>query len=417
MSRPVRISRRVPSRAPRPAGDPVRASPPPPPPPRPSALRTAAPPGDERRTAFGSSPATAPRGAGSFASASAGWTPRRSCPSGPAPPCGRWTPMELRASGTRIIVSNTFHLMLRPGAELVRAHGGLHRMMGWDGAILTDSGGFQVFSLGGRVREEGVDLRSPYDGSAVRLDPERSMEVQRALGSDVVMVFDECTAWPADRADGGGVHAAVPPLGAPFARRPRGQPGRPLRHRAGGHLARTFAPSRSRDFAPSGSTATRSAGSRWASRWRSGSGCSTGCSPTCPPARPATSWASVPRRTSWRRSGEGVDLFDCVLPTRNARNGHLFVRGGVLRLRNRRYRDDAGRSSRAANAPPAPASPAPTCTISTGPARSWAPASRRCTTSTTTRGSWRICARRSGPGTLARFRREFRAARGLPPVA
>ena len=112
-------------------------------------------------------------------------------------------PGELGASGTQIIVSNTFHLMLRPGSDLVRAHGGLHEMMAWDGAILTDSGGFQVFSLGGRVREEGVDLRSPYDGSPVRLDPEESMRVQRDLGSDIVMVFDECTAWPADRETAG----------------------------------------------------------------------------------------------------------------------------------------------------------------------------------------------------------------------
>ena len=112
------------------------------------------------------------------------------------------TPEELDGLGTRIVVANTFHLMLRPGAETVEALGGLHRFMHWERPILTDSGGFQVFSLGARrsITEAGVEFRSPIDGSKVFLDAERSMEVQRALGSDVVMAFDDCTTYPMDEA-------------------------------------------------------------------------------------------------------------------------------------------------------------------------------------------------------------------------
>src|SRR5690606_38318853 len=113
------------------------------------------------------------------------------------------TPEELEALGAQMILGNTFHLMLRPGVEVVRAHGGLHGFMHWERPILTDSGGFQVFSLERlrRVTETGVEFRSPVDGAKVLLTPESSIEVQHALDSDVVMVFDECTPYPASRAD------------------------------------------------------------------------------------------------------------------------------------------------------------------------------------------------------------------------
>src|SRR5690606_16106366 len=113
------------------------------------------------------------------------------------------TAEELEAIGAQMILGNTFHLMLRPGIEVVRAHGGLHQFMHWERPILTDSGGFQVFSLEKlrRVTEAGVEFRSPVDGSKVMLTPEGSIEVQHALDADVVMVFDECTPYPASRAD------------------------------------------------------------------------------------------------------------------------------------------------------------------------------------------------------------------------
>src|SRR4249919_3846695 len=109
------------------------------------------------------------------------------------------TPEELKGLGAEIVLGNTFHLMLRPGNAIMRAHGGLHGMMHWDRPILTDSGGYQVFSLATmrKLSEEGVRFRSPVDGAEVFLDPERAMQVQRALGSDVAMVFDDCTPYPA----------------------------------------------------------------------------------------------------------------------------------------------------------------------------------------------------------------------------
>ena len=109
------------------------------------------------------------------------------------------TPEELKGLGAEIILGNTFHLMLRPGTEIIQKHGDLHDFMHWDGPILTDSGGFQVFSLGEmrKITEEGVAFRSPVNGDKVFLDPDRSMQVQRELGSDIVMIFDECTPYPA----------------------------------------------------------------------------------------------------------------------------------------------------------------------------------------------------------------------------
>ena len=113
------------------------------------------------------------------------------------------TPEELEDCGTELIVANTFHLMLRPGTDHIQAHGGLHAFMHWRKPILTDSGGFQVFSLGGmrRISEEGVSFRSPVNGDAVFLDAETSMSVQRQLGSDIVMAFDDCTPLPATESE------------------------------------------------------------------------------------------------------------------------------------------------------------------------------------------------------------------------
>ena len=110
------------------------------------------------------------------------------------------SPHELKEIGAEIVLGNTFHLWLRPGLEVIAKHGGLHRFMGWDGPILTDSGGFQVFSLGDmrKISEEGVKFQSPVNGDACFLTPEESMRIQRVLNSDIVMVFDECTPYPAD---------------------------------------------------------------------------------------------------------------------------------------------------------------------------------------------------------------------------
>ena len=132
-------------------------------------------------------------------------------------------PADVRASGADIILGNTYHLMLRPGAERVARLGGLHGFMGWERPILTDSGGYQVMSLADlrKMSEEGVRFQSHLDGSAHMLTPERSMEIQRLLDSDIVMAFDECTPFPADAGGGGAIDGAVDALGEKVARRLR----------------------------------------------------------------------------------------------------------------------------------------------------------------------------------------------------
>ena len=149
------------------------------------------------------------------------------------------TPEELRELGAEIILGNTFHLMLRPGVEVIRAHGDLHRFMHWDGPILTDSGGFQVCSLGrcARSREEGVTFQSPVDGARIFLGPEESMAVQQALGADIIMIFDECTPYPATRGRGARLDGAVACAGPSARKRAHGGPsGGAVRHRAGRHV-------------------------------------------------------------------------------------------------------------------------------------------------------------------------------------
>src|SRR5215831_5644823 len=113
------------------------------------------------------------------------------------------TPEELSGMGAQIVLGNTFHLLLRPGTDVIKAHGGLHRFMNWNGPILTDSGGFQVFSLAAmrKITEQGASFRSPINGDLVELTPERSMQVQRDLDADIAMIFDECTPYPATEAE------------------------------------------------------------------------------------------------------------------------------------------------------------------------------------------------------------------------
>jgi queuine tRNA-ribosyltransferase len=256
------------------------------------------------------------------------------------------TPEEVRASGAQILLGNTFHLMMRPGAERMVRLGGLHQFMHWDGPILTDSGGFQVWSLAERRRlsEEGVYFQAPTDGSRVFLSPEVSMQVQAQLGSDIQMIFDECTDYPAtfDQAK------QSMELSLRWARR-------------------------SRDAFDRGSAPERGAlvfgivqgGMYDALRAQSLAGLVDigfdglavgGLSVGEPEAeRAAVLAATVPCMPADKPRylmgvgtpadiltavAHGIDMFDCVLPTRNARNGHLFTADGVVRIRNARYRDD-----------------------------------------------------------------------------
>ncbi|HEY8266623.1 MAG TPA: tRNA guanosine(34) transglycosylase Tgt [Steroidobacteraceae bacterium] len=255
------------------------------------------------------------------------------------------TPEELLACGAEMILSNTFHLMLRPGAEIVRAHGGLHGMMHWERPILTDSGGYQVFSLARmrKLSEEGVRFRSPVDGAEVFLDPERAMQVQRALGSDVAMVFDECTPYPATES----AARESMELSLRWSERSRlawdSGPGDGVLFgiiQGGMH-------SNLRLASLEGLTRVGFAGLAIG-------GLSVGEPPeerarvlqALLPAMPADRLRylmGVGRPEDLVEAvAEGVDLFDCVMPTRHARNGHLFVPGGVLNIRNARHAADTG---------------------------------------------------------------------------
>ena len=252
------------------------------------------------------------------------------------------TPEELHGIGTQILVANTFHLSIRPGHEAIARLGGLHAFMNWDGLLLTDSGGFQVFSLRGRrkVAEQGVEFRSPLDGSHRFLDAERSMQIQSALGSDIVMAFDECTPWPATEAEARASmersmrwaarsrQAHAGDAGALFGIVQGGTyPG--LREASIGALLDIGFDG----YALGGLAVGEPESERLEVLERAG--------PAMPWDRPRY-LMGVGRPVDIVESVcRGIDMFDCVMPTRNARNGHLFVRGGAIRIRNRRYRHDS----------------------------------------------------------------------------
>jgi len=253
------------------------------------------------------------------------------------------TPEELREVGAEMILGNTFHLMLRPGTDVIRAHGDLHDFTHWDGPILTDSGGFQVFSLAElrRISEEGVRFQSPVNGDRVLMTPESSMQVQRELGADVVMIFDECTPYPATEQEA----AASMELSLRWARRSRDAHGDnpaalfgivqggmypQLRARsAEGLMAIGFD-----GYAIGGLSVGEAEHERLQTL--------DATLPLLPHDRPRYLMGVGRPEDIVEAVRRGVDLFDCVMPTRNARNGFLYTRQGILRIRNARYRDDTG---------------------------------------------------------------------------
>jgi len=251
------------------------------------------------------------------------------------------TPEEVRASGAEILLGNTFHLMLRPGTEVISAHGGLHGFMHWDGPILTDSGGFQVFSLaeGRRITEAGVTFRSPVDGSRVFLDPEGAMAVQRALDADIVMVFDECTPYPVDE----GTARASMELSLRWAARSREAHGE-SRAALFGIVQGGMYPEL-REASLEGLRAIGfdgyavgglSVGESPAERLR----ILEGIAPRLPAGQPRYLMGVGRPEDLVASVCRGIDLFDCVLPTRNARNAFLYTPEGTLRLRNARFASD-----------------------------------------------------------------------------
>jgi queuine tRNA-ribosyltransferase len=250
------------------------------------------------------------------------------------------TPEELKNLGAEIILGNTFHLMLRPGTDIIEQHGDLHDFMHWDKPILTDSGGFQVFSLGKlrKITEKGVEFRSPVNGSKVFLGPEEAMEVQRKLGSDIVMIFDECTPYPATESEA----RDSMELSLRWAKRSKEA------HEAG-----------FKDKEPSALFGIVQGGMYPHLRKESLQGL-TGIgydgyaigglsvgepkgemlkvldhlTPEMPQDKPRYLMGVGKPEDIIEAVRRGVDMFDCVMPTRNARNGHLFTSKGVVKLRN-----------------------------------------------------------------------------------
>ena len=251
------------------------------------------------------------------------------------------TPEEVAASGAQMVLGNTFHLMLRPGVEVIQAHAGLHGFMHWDRPILTDSGGFQVFSLGRmrKITEAGVRFQSPVDGSPVFLGPEESMHIQRVLASDIAMVFDECTPYPASESE---VHASLQ-LSLRWAHRSREAHG-DNRAALFGIVQGGMYPGL-REVSLAGlldigfdgyAIGGLSVGEPEAARLQ----ILAALVPLLPADRPRYLMGVGRPEDIVEAVRQGVDMFDCVMPTRNARNGHLFVHEGVVRIRNSRYRQD-----------------------------------------------------------------------------
>ena len=251
------------------------------------------------------------------------------------------SPADLLAVGAQIVLGNTFHLWLRPGLEVIAAHGGLHRFMAWDKPILTDSGGFQVFSLGElrKISEEGVGFRSPVNGDVCFLSPEESMRIQRTLNSDVVMIFDECTPYPADERQA----AASMRLSLRWAQRSK------RAHEGNGNALFGIVQGGMHEALRNESLAgLRDIGF---DGYAIG-GVSVGepkedmqrilryTAPQLPSGAPRYLMGVGTPADIVDAVMNGIDMFDCVMPTRNARNGWIFTRNGTIRLRNARYRDD-----------------------------------------------------------------------------
>ncbi|WP_457668984.1 tRNA guanosine(34) transglycosylase Tgt [Thiolapillus sp.] len=253
------------------------------------------------------------------------------------------TPEELEGMGAQIILGNTFHLWLRPGTEVIRAHGDLHDFTHWQRPILTDSGGFQVYSLGEmrKITEEGVHFRSPVNGAKVFMGPEESMAIQRDLGSDIVMIFDECTPYPATEDEA----RVSMELSLRWARRSKEAHGDSPAALFGIVQGGIYTELRQRSldglmeigfdgYAVGG----LSVGEPPEDRWR----VLDYLADRLPADRPRYLMGVGTPEDIVEAVSRGIDMFDCVMPTRNARNGHLFTHEGVVRIRNACHALDTG---------------------------------------------------------------------------
>lgn len=255
------------------------------------------------------------------------------------------TPQALHDIGAQICLGNTFHLWLRPGLEVIAAHRGLHDFMQWQKPLLTDSGGFQVFSLGAlrKISEEGVKFSSPHDGAKLFLSPEISMQIQKTLNSDIVMIFDECTPYPASHEEA----AKSMRLSMRWARRSRDEHDKLENTNALFGIVQGGMYEDLRDESIAGLCDIGFDGMAIG-------GLSVGepkedmarvlahTAPRLPVHKPRyLMGVGTPEDLVFAVS-QGMDMFDCVMPTRNARNGHLFTRFGDVKIKNARYRADTG---------------------------------------------------------------------------
>lgn len=251
------------------------------------------------------------------------------------------SPEDLRTLGAEIILSNTFHLWLRPGLEVIEMHGGLHRFMGWEGPILTDSGGFQVFSLGAlrKISEQGVHFRSPVNGDACFLTPEESMRIQRALNADIVMIFDECTPYPVD------LQAAEVSMRLSLRWAERSKAAHADNHNAlfgivQGSMFETLRDRSVAGLCDIGFDGYAIGGLSVGEPKQEMQRILAHTAPQLPAEKPRYLMGAGTPADIVHAVWAGIDLFDCVLPTRNARNGWLYTQHGILKLRNSQYRLD-----------------------------------------------------------------------------
>src|SRR5580704_9256667 len=258
------------------------------------------------------------------------------------------TPEELTGLGAQIILGNTLHLLLRPGPAVVAAHGGLHGFMHWQQPILTDSGGFQVFSLKSlrQISEEGVRFRSPVDGSEVRLTPEDSMDVQLALRSDIAMALDDCTEHPSTESEARSsmersMRWAVRSHAHYYRAAASAPPGGLFGIVQGGmHSSLRLASLEAllRLEWPGLAVGGLAVGEPEEERLR----ILESLVPHMPPDRPRYLMGVGRPEDIVAAVARGIDMFDCVMPTRHARNGHLFITGGVINIRNSVHQEDLG---------------------------------------------------------------------------
>lgn len=253
------------------------------------------------------------------------------------------TPRDLNEINAQIILGNTFHLWMRPGLDIMEKFGGLHQFMGWKGPILTDSGGFQVFSLGAmrKIKEEGVHFRSPVNGDKLFLTPEESMRIQTVLNSDIVMIFDECTPYPATHTEA----RLSMEMSMRWARRSRDS------FDALGNNNGLFGIVQGGMYEDLRDVSLQGLEDIGFDGYAIG-GLSVGepkddmqrilahTAPKLPQHKPRYLMGVGTPEDLVNAVGQGIDMFDCVMPTRNARNGWLFTRTGDIRIRNAKFRND-----------------------------------------------------------------------------